>query len=128
MGTQLNKIRKRKGGAAVITGLAGIAMAWGFRKKDIQPRKRYQWEDEPEQEPQDESAPWNYRQNWPGSSNYYVPGESNRMIRLRNKPQSHRRRCFVHPRCRLPTIRSRAQSAFRTLLVQLAYGVVARSR
>ncbi len=56
--------------------LAGIAMAWGFRKKDIQPRKRYQWEDEPEQEPQDESAPWNYRQNWPGSSNYYVPGES----------------------------------------------------
>lgn len=57
--------------------LAGVAMAWGFRKRDVQPRKRYRWEDEPDNDPQDATAPWNYRQNWPGSNNLIVPGESN---------------------------------------------------
>jgi membrane associated rhomboid family serine protease len=57
--------------------LAGIGMAWAFRKVDRAPRRRYAWEDEPENDPRDENAAWNYRQNWPGSNNLYVPGEQN---------------------------------------------------
>jgi membrane associated rhomboid family serine protease len=57
--------------------IAGAAMAWGFRRLDVVPRKRYRWEDEPENDGNDENAPWNYRQNWPGSNNLYIPGEQN---------------------------------------------------
>ncbi len=89
--------------------LAGIAMAWGFRKKDIQPRKRYHWEDEPEQEPQDESAPWNYRQNWPGSSNYYVPGESNPQDPFKEYADSQLRK-VIHPPSMPPSNHSHPRS------------------
>lgn len=54
--------------------LAGVAMAWGFRKVDVKPRKRYTWQDEPDEDPRDAQAPWNYRQNWSGANELYVPG------------------------------------------------------
>jgi membrane associated rhomboid family serine protease len=56
--------------------IAGVGMAWVFRKVDVVPRKRYQWEDEPENDPRDENAAWNYRQNWPGAQTLYTPGDS----------------------------------------------------
>lgn len=54
--------------------LAGIAMAWGLRRLDASRPKRYRWEDEPDHAPADENAPWNYRQNWPGSRQFHLPG------------------------------------------------------
>jgi membrane associated rhomboid family serine protease len=57
--------------------LAGAAMAWGYRKVDVQPRKRYAWEDEPENDPNDQNAVWNYHHNWPGSNTIYIPGDQN---------------------------------------------------
>jgi hypothetical protein len=56
--------------------IAGVGMAWVFRKVDVIPPKRYHWEDEPENHPGDEHAAWNYRQNWPGAQNLYTPGDS----------------------------------------------------
>jgi membrane associated rhomboid family serine protease len=56
--------------------LAGFTMAWWFRKWDVQPKKRYHWEDEPDTDPNDAQAVWNYRQNWPGSNQLYMPGEA----------------------------------------------------
>ncbi len=55
--------------------LAGVGMAWGFRKLDRTVPKRYHWEDEPEQDSNDENAAWNYRQNWPGSQHLYTPSD-----------------------------------------------------
>lgn len=40
--------------------LAGMLMAFAFRRQGPQ-RKRYAWEDEPEESPGDEAALWNYR-------------------------------------------------------------------
>lgn len=41
--------------------LAGLSVAFAFRKKgDIIPRKRYSWENEPEYDPRDNHAIWNY--------------------------------------------------------------------
>lgn len=55
--------------------LSGLGFAWLYRKRDLRPRKRYTWEDEPDHDPRDDHAPWNYRQNWPGADGYYIPGE-----------------------------------------------------
>lgn len=65
--------------------LAGIGMAWVYRKVDVFRRKRYKWEDDPEHEPQDAHATWNYRQNWPGSQEIFIPGESNSSDTLHEK-------------------------------------------
>jgi membrane associated rhomboid family serine protease len=53
--------------------IAGIATAFYFRKIGQEPRKRYQWEDEPELDENDANAAWNYQQNWQGSKHVYVP-------------------------------------------------------
>lgn len=50
---------------------SGVGMAWLFRKVDRVQRRRYAWEDEPDEDPRDENAIWNYRQSWPGGQNYY---------------------------------------------------------
>ena len=55
--------------------LAGLGMAWIFRRVDRPERKRYHWENEPEHDPHDEVADWNYRQNWPGAQNLYSPSD-----------------------------------------------------
>jgi membrane associated rhomboid family serine protease len=45
--------------------IAGVAIAFVYRKKGIQ-RKRYRWEDEPDTEqPGDAHAAWNYKQTLP---------------------------------------------------------------
>lgn len=45
-------------------GLAGIVMAWYFRKRG-EPRKKYSWEDEVEDDPLDDIAAWNYQSLFP---------------------------------------------------------------
>ncbi|MEM7035377.1 MAG: rhomboid family intramembrane serine protease [Bacteroidota bacterium] len=53
--------------------VAGAVFAWYFRFVGRVERRRYSWEDTPDEEPGDEHAPWNYRQNWPGARGVYVP-------------------------------------------------------
>lgn len=53
--------------------IAGTFTAWYYRKVGLPPRKKYRWEDEPENSPGDENAVWNYRKNWPGARVYYSP-------------------------------------------------------
>ncbi len=48
--------------------VAGLVMAFFYRKVDTVPRKRYSWEDEPEENPNDAHAVWNYQQTWPEES------------------------------------------------------------
>jgi membrane associated rhomboid family serine protease len=45
-------------------GLAGVVMAWYFRKRGPS-RKTYSWEDEPDESPYDATAPWNYQSLFP---------------------------------------------------------------
>lgn len=42
-------------------GLAGIVAAYYYRKKGLPPRKRYAWEDEPEETGRDGFQFWNYK-------------------------------------------------------------------
>ncbi|MCB9231327.1 MAG: rhomboid family intramembrane serine protease [Bacteroidia bacterium] len=44
--------------------LAGLAVAFALRKIGRVPRKKYSWEDEPEYDPRDETAPWNYHETY----------------------------------------------------------------
>lgn len=57
-------------------GLAGAVVAFFLRKQDLPERKKYSWEDEPEFDPADEQADWNYQKTWPGSRVVYVPQSS----------------------------------------------------
>ena len=54
-------------------GVAGIALAWFTRKIGVIQRKKYSWQDEPDYAPDDDRAVWNYRKNWQGSNQMYVP-------------------------------------------------------
>ena len=54
--------------------IAGAVMAWHFRKVGVHPKKKYSWDEEPENDAGDENAVWNYRQNWTGSQNIIYPG------------------------------------------------------
>lgn len=55
-------------------GIAGTVTAWYFRKVGVVPKKKYFWEDEPEYEPADDYAIWNYRsEHWPGARNNETP-------------------------------------------------------
>ena len=42
-------------------GISGILMAWFFRKEQVFFRKKYYWEEEPESDPRDPYAVWNYK-------------------------------------------------------------------
>jgi membrane associated rhomboid family serine protease len=66
--------------------IAGVAMAWHYRRVDVQPRKRYRWQDEPDEDANDSNAVWNYRQNWPGANTLYIPGDEERGIRSSENP------------------------------------------
>jgi membrane associated rhomboid family serine protease len=55
--------------------LAGAGIAWFYRKVDLPERKRYAWEDEPEQHPDDANAAWNYRENWSGANQLIHPSD-----------------------------------------------------
>lgn len=55
--------------------IAGMAMAFYFRKVDVPAPKRYSWQEEPDEAVHDENAEWNYRKNWPGAQNFYTPNE-----------------------------------------------------
>lgn len=57
--------------------LAGTAFAWHFRKVGVKPRKKYIWEEEPEETPEDANAVWNYRENWSGANQMYYPSDHN---------------------------------------------------
>lgn len=57
--------------------LAGLAFAWYYRKVGVKPRKKYAWEEEPEESPEDAHAVWNYRENWPGSNQMIYPSDQN---------------------------------------------------
>ena len=56
--------------------VAGAVFAYFFRKQDVAPKKRYAWDNEPETDPRDEFAPWNYEKNWQGARILYVPGDA----------------------------------------------------
>jgi membrane associated rhomboid family serine protease len=53
--------------------VAGAVCAFFYRKQDLPERKKYGWEDEPEETPADENAVWNYEKNWSGARIVYVP-------------------------------------------------------
>lgn len=53
--------------------VAGTAVAFQYRKVAPAERKRYSWEYEPEQEHLDRTATWNYRENWQGADQIYIP-------------------------------------------------------
>lgn len=55
--------------------VAGAVFAWYFRRQDVAPKKRYSWDNEPETDPSDDLAPWNYQKNWQGARIMYVPGD-----------------------------------------------------
>lgn len=57
-------------------GVSGIVMAWFFRKVEVAARKKYFWEDDPEHEPRDQYALWNYKNHIPE-----MPDEELRRIR-----------------------------------------------
>ncbi len=56
-------------------GIAGVALAWFTRKVGVTQRRRYAWEEDPEQGPDDDRALWNYQKNWNGSNQMYFPGD-----------------------------------------------------
>lgn len=46
--------------------VAGLVLAFRFRKTDSLERKKYEWENAPDYQPEDETAEWNYqKQNFP---------------------------------------------------------------
>lgn len=45
--------------------VSGVVMAWFYRNVEVQKKKKYFWEDEPEHEPRDERAAWNYKNHFP---------------------------------------------------------------
>ncbi len=57
--------------------LAGLFLAWYFRKLGVPPKKRYFWEDEAENPEADKQAIWNYRENWSGANQVIVPSDPN---------------------------------------------------
>jgi hypothetical protein len=52
--------------------LAGAVVAFFLRKQDLPERKKYAWEDEPESDPMDDYADWNYQKTWPGARIVYI--------------------------------------------------------
>lgn len=57
--------------------LAGLVFAWYYRKAGVQPRKKYAWEEEPDESPEDAQAVWNYRENWSGARHMYISNDQN---------------------------------------------------
>ncbi|MEM6269971.1 MAG: rhomboid family intramembrane serine protease [Bacteroidota bacterium] len=56
--------------------VAGAVCAFFYRKQDLPLRKKYNWEDDPEWDPNDDKAVWNYEKNWSGARVVYVPNSS----------------------------------------------------
>lgn len=53
--------------------IAGVVTAFFYRKVGVEPPKRYSWDNEPEHDPRDATALWNYQQNWAGSQHVIIP-------------------------------------------------------
>lgn len=53
--------------------LAGVVTAFFYRNVGVEPPKRYSWDNEPDEDPRDAQAVWNYQQNWPGAKHMIVP-------------------------------------------------------
>lgn len=49
----------------LLGAIAGMVMAFYYRRVDVVPKKRYAWQDEPDEDPSDAHAVWNYQQEWP---------------------------------------------------------------
>ena len=45
--------------------VSGVVMAWFFRNVEVAKKKKYFWEDEPDEDPRDERAIWNYKNHFP---------------------------------------------------------------
>lgn len=54
--------------------IAGAVVAWYFRNVGRHQRKKYAWQDEPENAAEDVNAVWNYQENWQGSGTLIIPG------------------------------------------------------
>ena len=44
----------------LLGGIAGVLIAWVYRKQDVLPKKKYSWENEPENTPFSEFGIWNH--------------------------------------------------------------------